>query len=139
MNTKPEKVTGGCLCGAVRYEVTAPLQGAEYCHCRMCQKASGAPVATWTWVPLENFSYSKDEPVAYQSSRKSIRFFCGTCGRPLTARAAEAPTEMVISLATLDNPEVIKPEYHIWTSSQSSWFKIADNLPRHEEGSPSST
>ncbi len=139
MNEKAEKLTGGCLCGAVRYEVTAPLQGAEYCHCRMCQKASGAPVATWTWVPLENFSYSKGEPVAYQSSRKSIRFFCGTCGSQLTARAAEAPTEMVISLATLDNPEVIKPEYHIWTSSQSSWFKIADNLPRHEEGSPSST
>ncbi len=139
MNEKAEKLTGGCLCGAVRYEVTTPLQGAEYCHCRMCQKASGAPVATWTWVPLENFSYSKGEPVAYQSSRKSIRFFCGTCGSQLTARAAEAPTEMVISLATLDNPEVIKPEYHIWTSSQSSWFEIADNLPRHNEGSPSST
>ncbi len=64
MNTKPEKMTGGCLCGAVRYEVTAPLQGAQYCHCRMCQKANGAPVVTWTWVPLENFSYSKGEPVA---------------------------------------------------------------------------
>ena len=139
MNTKPEKVTGGCLCGAVRYEVTAPLRGAGYCHCRMCQKASGAPVIAWTWVPLENFSYSKGEPVAYQSSLKGIRFFCGTCGSPLTARAAEAPVEMEINLATLDNPEVIKPEYHIWTSSQSSWFKIADNLPRHEEGSPSST
>ncbi len=139
MHTKPEKMTGGCLCGAVRYEVAAPLQGAEYCHCRMCQKANGAPVVTWTWVPLENFSYSKGEPVAYQSSLKGIRSFCGTCGSQLTFRAAEAPTEMVISLATLDNPEIIKPAYHIWTSSQLSWLEIVDDLPRHHEGSPSST
>jgi len=139
MNEKAEKLTGGCLCGAVRYEVTAPLQGASYCHCRMCQKASGAPVATWTWVALENFSYSKGEPVAYQSSPKAIRFFCGTCGSQLTARTAEAPVQMEINLATLDNPEVIKPEYHIWTSSQLSWLEIVDDLPRHNESSPSST
>ncbi len=139
MNEKAEKLTGGCLCGAVRYEVTGPLQDASYCHCRMCQKASGAPVVAGTWVALENFSYSKGEPVAYQSSPKAIRFFCGTCGSQLTARTAEAPVQMEINLATLDNPEVIKPEYHIWTSSQLSWLEIVDDLPRHNESSPSST
>lgn len=98
-------VNGGCLCGALRYTSTPykvdlgrflPLKAAadslldasertrlvqdkavNYCHCRLCQKANGAPVVAFTWVPKENFKFAKGTPQRYASSDKGERLFCG--------------------------------------------------------------
>ena len=127
---------GGCLCGAVRYRVTAEPVDACYCHCRMCQKTSGAPVVAWGNVPIEGFAFTKGTPISHQSSPKGIRHFCGACGTRLAFRYAEGPTTVYINLATLDDPEAIKPDYHIWTASQLGWFETADNLPRYADDGP---
>ena len=127
--------TGGCLCGAVRYRATAMLR-ADLCHCRMCQKASGAPVVAWFTLPIESFRFTTGAPLTYRSSAEAIRHFCGTCGSPLTFRLAENPKEIDVNLATLDHPELVVPQGHIFTSSQMPWLHIADDLPRHKEARP---
>jgi hypothetical protein len=122
---------GGCLCGAVRYRATQMLR-AGLCHCRMCQKASGAPVVAWLMVPVNAFSFTEGQALAYRSSPRALRHFCGICGSQLTARLAEDPSEIDINLATLDHPEAVAPQYHIYTASQLPWLDIHDGLPRHE-------
>ena len=101
-------LTGGCLCGEVRYRITAAPVEALYCHCRMCQRAHGAPVIAWLTVPLDAFAVTKGDPVAYRSSAKAFRHFCGSCGTPLTWREADNPRLVDISIASLDNPEALR-------------------------------
>jgi hypothetical protein len=126
-----EDLTGGCLCGEVRYRITAAPVEAQYCHCRMCQRAHGAPVIAWLTVPLDAFEVTKGNPVAYRSSAKAFRHFCGSCGTPLTWREADNPRFVDISIASLDNPEAIPPTMHVWTDSRIAWFESADHLPRY--------
>jgi hypothetical protein len=121
---------GGCLCGAVRYRATAMLR-TDLCHCRMCQKASGAPVVAWLTVPGDAFAFTQGQPVAYRSSARAVRHFCGTCGSQLTFREPEDPSELDINLATLDRPEAVPPQYHIHTTSRMPWLDIHDDLPRY--------
>jgi hypothetical protein len=121
---------GGCLCGAVRYRATAMLR-TDLCHCRMCQKASGAPVVAWLTVPGDAFSFTKGQPIAYRSSVRAVRHFCGTCGSQLIFREPENPRELDINLATLDHPEAVPPQYHIHTTSRMPWLDIHDDLPRY--------
>lgn len=127
---------GGCLCGAVRYKAST-LIGAGYCHCRMCQKASGAPVVAWCGAPLAAFTWTKGKPKEYRSSPKAFRVFCADCGAQLGFRRAEEATEMELNLATLDHPEAVVPRYHIYTASQLPWLAIDDDLPRFAEDRPS--
>jgi hypothetical protein len=123
-------LVGGCLCGAVRYRA-ARMARASLCHCRMCQKASGAPVVAWLMVPAEAFAFTQGEPAAYRSSPGSVRHFCGTCGSPLTIRDFDKPSELDINLATLDHPETVAPRYHIHTASQMPWLYLHDGLPQY--------
>jgi hypothetical protein len=130
-----EEFIGGCLCGAVRYRVTSMLR-ADLCHCRMCQKASGAPVVAWLTVPAAAFSFTQGKPVAYRSSPRAFRHFCGACGSQLTFREPENPSELDVNLATLDDPAAVAPQYHIHMASRMPWLTIADDLPRYSEGRP---
>jgi hypothetical protein len=123
--------TGGCLCGQVRYLITAEPVEVLYCHCRMCQRAHGAPVIAWLTVPLEAFAVTAGNPAAYRSSQKAFRHFCGMCGTPLTWREAADPQFVDVSIATLDDPEPVEPLLHVWTESQISWFEIDDHLARY--------
>ena len=68
-------LTGGCLCGKIRYRITAAPVEALYCHCRMCQRAHGAPVIAWLTVPLDAFLITLGEAAAYRSSAKALRHF----------------------------------------------------------------
>jgi len=126
-----EELVGGCLCGEVRYRITAEPVEAMYCHCRMCQRAHGAPVTAWLTVPLDAFAVTTGNPVAYRSSTKAFRHFCGRCGTPLTWREADNPRLVDISIASLDNPEAIAPTMHVWTTSRIDWFETTDHLVRY--------
>ena len=126
-----ETLTGGCLCGQVRYRITAAPVEAMYCHCRMCQRAHGAPVIAWVTVPLAAFTVTSGEPAVYRSSEKAFRHFCGNCGTPLTWREVVNPRLVDVSIVTLDDPEPVEPLLHIWTESQIGWLEIADHLPRY--------
>jgi hypothetical protein len=127
---------GGCLCGATRYRISAEPRHADYCHCRMCQRATGAPVVPWLTVAREAFAWTKGEPAVYHSSAEAERLFCPTCGTQLAFRAIAEPDHLEVTLASLDDPEAIRPTHHIWTDSRIGWFEVADDLPRYPERGP---
>lgn len=127
---------GGCLCGAVRYRVTAVPVDSSYCHCRMCQRRSGAPAVATVDIPVGGFEIVQGAPAAYQSSAAAHRVFCRDCGTELYFALIDDPPSLSLNIGTLDDPEAVRPLKHIWTSSRLSWFEIADDLPRHAEYAP---
>ena len=129
-------IQGGCLCGELRYESDAPPRDAGYCHCRLCQRSSGAPVLAWVTFPADRFAYLKGEPKTFQSSPRGQREFCGTCGAQIAYRKAEPSGTVDVNLATLDAPESVKPRCHVWTDSRIPWFDTADRLPRYADDGP---
>ena len=128
-------VVGGCLCGSLRYQARDAID-AGYCHCRLCQRSSGAPVLAWATFPTAAFAYIKGEPATYRSSEKGRREFCARCGTQIAFRDTETPTRVEVNIASLDDPAAIEPGYHIWVGSQVPWLHIADDLPRYVDGGP---
>jgi hypothetical protein len=123
---------GGCLCGKVRFRVTAPPLDSGYCHCRMCQQNSGAPVVAWVTFPTLSFSWRSGEPGTFASSAHAKRQFCATCGSYLVFTSTKFPDEVSVNTATLDDPNAFPPGKHIFVESRISWFHTADDLPRHQ-------
>ncbi len=126
---------GGCLCGALRYDSTEKPLEAGYCHCRMCQKISGATVLPWVSFAPGKFRYTEGSPKIYTSSTWGQREFCADCGSQIAFRSTDSDDTVEINVGTLDDPEAITPQYHVWCDSQVSWFDTADELPRHPESS----
>jgi hypothetical protein len=119
----------------VRYEAR-DLIDAGYCHCRLCQRSSGAPVVAWASLPTTSLSYTSGKPTTYHSSANGRREFCAACGTQIAFRDVTTPARSDVNIATLDDPDSVKPQYHTWVSSQISWFEIADDLPRHADHGP---
>jgi hypothetical protein len=125
---------GGCLCGAIRYRVEGPVEDSAYCHCRTCQRQSGAPVVAWFAVPPGNLRYTKGKPKGYRASTRATREFCGDCGTYLLFREDDATASLGVNTATLDEPERVPPTFHIWHKSHIDWFDTADAFPRFPRG-----
>lgn len=95
---------GRCACGAVRYRLLSEPFDAGYCHCRICQLTSGAPVMAFATVPLDDFVVVEGELSIRASSAFGERGFCGTCGTPLTMHVTHQPDTIDFTIATLDRP-----------------------------------
>ncbi|HEX2890250.1 GFA family protein [Vineibacter terrae] len=129
--------SGGCQCGAVRYRLTAPAIWTGFCHCRMCQRAHGAPVVLWVTVPSDGIVFDRGTPVWYRSSAAAERGFCAACGTPLAWKESQASAGdpgIDIAAATLDDPAAVQPEMHLWCESAVPWLTLADHLPRKPRG-----
>jgi len=129
-------LTGGCLCGAVRYRVDQAPIDAGYCHCRQCQRSSGAPVLAWLTVAAPHFAYTHGAPTVYRSPEHGQREFCPVCGTQLVFRRLVDPVAADVTLASLDDPLRVMPQYHIWLQSNIGWFAIGDALPRYQDSGP---
>ncbi len=129
---KATLITGRCLCGDVQYEISQEAISSGYCHCRKCQRFSGAPVTMFTTFPQAAVRFTKGGPKYYKSSLIYERGFCANCGSSLTGRyyAPEMSDWMGIKTASLDNPEDFAPTWHLGVESQMPWFDIHDDLPR---------
>lgn len=128
-----EKVTGGCFCGAVRYEAEVYLHDAYYCHCRICQKLSGAPAEIAVLVKPGSLRFTRGEPKYHPTSHFAERGFCPDCGSRLIWRPLlpEVPDWWInLPIGTLDHPEKAVPASHMCVESQLPWYKIDDGLPR---------
>ena len=132
------KVTGGCACGGVRYELASAPFDAGWCHCRICQLTSGAPAMAFATVPAGDLVFVEGSGLV--KSRRSSHFgqrqFCGACGTPLTIRVDHQPETVDFPIATLDAPEAVAPGFHIFHASRIGWFETADTLPRHAQFRP---
>lgn len=125
-----ETMQGGCLCGAVRYEVTGEPFDADWCHCRMCQKHTGAVAGTWMDYRVEQLRWTAGAPAEYASSGPVCRGFCATCGSTLSYRDTRYPDYYSLAIASLDEPGRVPPRYHIHTASRVSWLEVVDDCPR---------
>jgi hypothetical protein len=136
MMREDETFAGGCHCSAVRYRARLRPVDCGYCHCRICQRTTGAPVLAWTSFPIESFGYEGETPAVYRSSKTGQREFCSRCGTQVAYRQ-DSPSETIdVNSATLDDPGRVRPSCHTWTSSRIPWFDTADDLPRYEAEEP---
>jgi hypothetical protein len=127
-------LSGGCMCGAVRYETSGESFGVAHCHCESCRKHNGGPVVTLAGYKADNVVFSGSDRKIYESSPGVGRSFCGNCGTPLTweGDGGELGQILEIHISTFDDPELLVPTSHGFYSERISWFDIADDLPRHE-------
>ena len=123
---------GGCLCGALRYRVSTSPIDSGYCHCRMCQRNTGAPVVAYVIFPDYGFIWTQGQPRLFASSTEGRRLFCGNCGTFVVFRHVDYPNEISVNTATLDDPSLAPPLRHIHVESKLPWFEIADDLPREQ-------
>lgn len=126
-------LTGGCLCGAVRYEIAAKgvTHQPAHCHCSMCRRASGAVALTWLTCTPEAFAVTKGEMKIYQSSAEARRGFCGACGSPIAFLPGNPPVEIDVTLGSLDDQDSLPADRNIWTFSRLPWLKLDEHLPDH--------
>jgi hypothetical protein len=122
-------ITGGCLCGAVRYRLDQPPEGSMICHCRTCRKVSGAPIVAWLSLPSISFVVEAGEPKVFKSSPEVTRRFCGTCGTPLTYEHSDSPDEVDVATTTLDEANAFPPTHHSWLEHDLDWIRFGDGLP----------
>lgn len=133
--TREAAFEGGCLCGAVRYRATAaPLRGV-ICHCTMCRRHSGAPALAFVHFPVDAFEWTAAPPRWHRSSAFAERGFCPTCGSTLGMREDVLGDRVQVCVGSLDAPERIRIDDHVWTQSRLPWFDVADALPRFEQNS----
>ncbi len=109
MSDKTVPITGGCMCGTVRYEAKGQPVLVEFCHCRSCRHAVGAPLMAWAAFRRSEFAITAGNPTAYESSPGMVRTFCGRCGTSLTGLDARVPDEIYVSLGSFDDAEELPP------------------------------
>lgn len=130
-------ISGGCHCGAVRYEVEGDAMTHALCHCTDCRRHAGAPMVAWTMYPEGALRITSGEVRVYKSSAHGRREFCGDCGTGLFYRSAEVlPGIVDIQSATYDNPDAVPAQAHIQVADRIGWMAEAHLLPAFERYPP---
>ncbi len=123
---------GGCLCGAVRFEVTGAPRAVFHCHCFSCRRQTGSAIASFAAFPVAgHFRWTKAQPTSFNSCPGVTRRFCPICGTPLSYEAERYPDEIHLHIGLFDQTEDLVPEAHWHVDEKLSWFDTADDLPRH--------
>lgn len=120
--------TGGCQCGLIRFEAYAVPSKVGLCHCRMCQRALGAPFGVFAVFADADFTWTKGLPKSFASSNRAFRDFCGDCGTPLSFRPSEGGTMEMMS-GSLDDPSIAVPTYEVGRESKLHWISSIVALP----------
>jgi hypothetical protein len=132
--------SGGCLCGAVRYESAGKPLFSLLCHCRDCQHQSGSAYVAAMRVPAAGFRLTKGEPKLYVSSsdagNRVTRAFCPECGCPLFIRVSARPDIVGLRVGSLDDPSEFRPETDIFVKSAQPWDYMNPDLPKHQTYPP---
>lgn len=122
---------GGCLCGAVRFRAEGTPDRVCYCHCDMCRRATGAPVAVFATYPTARVAWTKGSPRFRRSSAIARRAFCADCGSALVWQGETDREHIDLAIGCFDNAAGTTPGDHLWTSSRIEWFDTKDALPRY--------
>jgi hypothetical protein len=132
--------TGGCLCGALRYEITRPPVVAYTCHCTACQRLSASAFSSALVVAAEACRFTGAEPRSFQrgadSGRTVTRWVCAGCGTWICngAKPGTAPPGAFVALraGTLDDTSWLRPSAHFWTRSAQPWVTLPEGGTRFE-------
>jgi len=132
--------TGGCLCGAIRYETAGEPVFTLRCHCRDCQRQSGAAHVPAARVPSAGFRVLQGTPRRYVTKADSgndiVRVFCGNCGTPLYVQVGTRPDLIGLRVCTLDDPSWFKPDADIFMRSAQPWDHDQRDVPKHDTYPP---
>jgi hypothetical protein len=133
-------VSGGCLCGAVRFEVARFVGPFELCHCSRCRRAFGSAFAALIGVKAEDVSWisGRDEIQRYEAPVRKHppgfrTAFCGQCGSPMPVFEADDDW-FEIAAGILDDDPGLRPDRHIFVECGSAWYEILDDLPQLTKG-----
>ncbi len=133
-------LTGGCGCGAVRYEITAPLTGAGYCHCTRCQRRTGTGHSANGAVTPGSFRVVSGETElrSWRPEGGFEKWFCGRCGSALFSRDPSDPDRTGVRLGSVDGDPGVRPSFHQYVAFGAPWEPLPDDgLPRYPEDRPS--
>jgi hypothetical protein len=139
MNEVELPLTGGCGCGAVRFEVDAPLASASYCHCTRCQRRTGTAAAVTARVTPGSFKLvtGEEHVRAWAPENGFEKMFCGLCGSALFSRNPQDPSVIGVRFGAFDRDPGIRPQYRQFVAYAAPWEPIPnDGLPRHDERPP---
>ena len=126
-------VTGGCLCGSVRYEYDGGMGPANYCHCTDCRKTTGSAFNIGVRVEAQRFRITTGSPRGFTKAGDSghhlTRHFCPECGSPLYTSSSRHPEYFYVKAGSLDDPTLVQPTHQIWMQSIVPWATISPQLP----------
>lgn len=124
-----EPHTGGCRCGAVRFEAAAEPVHISFCHCSDCRRASGAPVSAFVGFGNDAVTLTGETLKAFENGPVTRRF-CGTCGSPITYEDSRVEGVVYFMLGAMDAPAHYKPTVHAYVREQLPFVHMPDGLPR---------
>ena len=134
------KNLASCLCKQVTFTVAKFQAPIAHCHCTMCQKFHGAAFSTFVEAKAVDIQWLSGENslAEYRADNNSVRKFCSNCGSSLFFESQYNRTQQTIEIAlavfdTLNSPENIQPDAHIYTDSKVCWFDINDQLPQYQQ------
>ena len=142
MSGKQSKHEGGCLCGAVRFEVEGPplLQG--MCYCRACQRVSGGAPSLLAAYPAEALTLTEGAPKVFETKGDSgavvRRAFCGACGTSLYSWSEGRPHVRSVKVGVLDDSAAFDPQLAIWTSAKQPWHEPPAEVAQYDAAPPAS-
>ncbi len=132
----PSPRTGGCLCGALRYETGGEPSFSLRCHCRDCQRQNGAASVAAIRMPAAQFHFTKGTPKRYvtkaDSGNEIVRVFCGDCGTPIYVQVETKLDTVGVRVCTLDDPGFFKPDADIFMKSAQPWDTHDPSVPQYD-------
>ena len=129
-------LTGGCGCGAVRFEIDAPLLSASYCHCTRCQRRTGTAASANARLAPGSFRIVAGEEHirAWAPEGGFEKAFCSLCGSALFSRAPASPEPMGVRLGAIDGDPGVRPQWHQFVAYAAEWEPLPDDgLPRYPD------
>ena len=132
-------MTGGCLCGAVRYEAIGPARALTLFHCTSCRLAAGAPSLAWAVFESDGFRFTAGAPTTFASSPGVTRGFCGACGTSLTYQRTTRADAIDVTTASLDDPNAFAPTKEIWVGDKLAWEALNPSIAHFAASSVGAT
>ena len=131
-------ISGSCLCGKVKYNISGMVGEIIHCHCETCRKAHGAAFSSVASVDDVDFKITGSELLnSFESSKGKKRYFCSNCGTQVYAKR-ENSDHIILRLGSLDSDPDAKEINHIWVSQKASWYNLITDLPQYGESEESS-
>jgi hypothetical protein len=128
---------GSCLCGGITYELSSPFVFFQYCHCSRCRKSSGSAHAANIFVKIEQFGWTKGEPLVKRYELPEAKYyctgFCSECGSAMPWLSRNGKY-VLVPAGTLDDDPGLTPERNIHWASRAPWYLEVDELPTFEKG-----
>ena len=134
------RLTGGCLCGEIRFAASAAPLSAIACHCKDCQRYIGGAPAYQLAFRRDAITAESGDPRRFVKTADSghtiTRMFCGTCGAPLFTDLSKLPNLMIVNAGALDDQTQVKLTAHIFAASAPHWHQFEPGIPRHDGDFP---